>query len=224
MTMKKIKKLILPLLCISVLSYSLVSCKDNKGAQSEKPQEEETVDVIKPPNQIIPNKEAEILYNDYDENVVSVLKSNDDSYKPTRFVEYNLEAIKQYIAYVEQEAKQANETEVATLRFYFGKYPKGEREEKNTMFIVPTTKFEGVDYNQGFYIEVSDDGKKTAAPIIDSVRGNEQGMGSINEKDDKSYASILPLLSTSTTNSAYFGKQSLTMNHGNAGPPPNTDY
>lgn len=221
-TMKRVKKLILPLLCISVLSYSLTSCKDN---QNEEPQEEETAEVLRPSDQIISNKEAKILFDDYDKNIVSVLKSKDDNYKPVRFVEYNLKAIKQYIAYVEQEAKQANKTEVATLRFYYGKYPEGERSGKNTMFIVPTTKFKGVNYNQGFYIEINKDGKKTAAPIIDSVRENEQGMGVIEEKSEKSYASILPVsATTNSTKPIYFSSHSLTMNRGTAGPPPKADY
>ncbi|PCJ94461.1 MAG: hypothetical protein COA50_11915 [Flavobacteriaceae bacterium] len=227
--MKKIKNLISPLLCIAMITSVLVGCKDNKATQDNTHTlEEKVVEDVKPPEQIISNKEAKVLFDDYSRNVVSVLQNNDDddddSYKPARFAEYDLETIKQYIAYVEQEAKQANKTKVASLRFYFGKYPKGEKSGKNTMFIVPTTKFEGAEDNQGFYIEVSDDGKKVATPISNSIKQNEQGMGNIKEKNGKSYAAMLPLPAVLSTNATYFEKLSLTMNHGGAGPPPNTDY
>ncbi|NJB72573.1 hypothetical protein GGR42_003064 [Saonia flava] len=219
--MKNVKKLILSLCCLSILSFNLIGCKEVKDPKNEETPAQEEVAEVDPPKQIITNEEAKNLYDDYDRNVVPLLEGIEGAAKPAaRFVEYDLDSIKQYIAYVEQEAALADSTEVKTLRFYFGKYKKSKKSGKNTVFIVPTTQFEGINYNQGFYIEVAADGTKTAMPISGS--GKEKGMGSAGDTTTKkAYASMLP---TPSKNPTYFAKQSLTMNRGTEGPPPNSDY
>ncbi len=236
MTMKKIKKLILPLLCTSVLSYSLVSCKDNKETQSEENKhEDKVVEDVKPPEQIVSIDQAREMYNNYSKHRVEVINDyemrtrTDSNFEAARYSSYDYETIKQYLAYVEQEAKKAN-VNISTLRFYFSNYPdkkifeNGKKiihPKQNSFFMLPTLEKDGENF--GFYV-VDVDGKTEARLIKNAPQNSEKGMGTNNSvKDTKSYATFGPNLINSSP-IIFQNGHSLIMNEGTAGPPPKGDF
>lgn len=202
------------------------------GACHEKPKKdeephEEPQERVKPPKQIISLEESKKLYDNYSKNRVELIQSyereenNDEKFEAARYASWDYKTIKQYIAFIEQEAKDAK-VDISTIRFYFANYPNKEKlpdgqkvvhPRQNSIFILPTIKIDDLDY--GFYI--GDDGK--AKLIKDAV--NVKGMGSISKNDEKSYASFVPSFSAPP---ALFKGQSLNMNHGSSGPPPNNDF
>ena len=123
---------------------------------------------IDPPKQIISVEQAREMYDAYSQRRVPLIQKYEDSissdstkFTPTRYAEYDFEAIKQYIAYIEQEAKDAD-IQISTLRFYLSNYPDGEKfgdgndikyPRRNTFFVVPTMAYQG--NNVGFYLEDS---------------------------------------------------------------------
>lgn len=213
---------------VSSLFSLLIACNNQ-----QKPHENEeppyTEEEVKAPEQIIPIVEAESFYNNYSKKMVSMIEANEapnedgSKFMAARYGDYDIETIKTYIAYVEQEAKAAG-VKVETLRFYFSTYPdkkefpdkeKIKHPRQNSFFILPTMKVDSMNY--GFYIKNLADGKKEAALIRDYPGLTEKGMGATSTAK-KSYASIIPnLLSTSST---LFADESLILNKGNMGPPP----
>ncbi|WP_281542616.1 hypothetical protein [Maribacter aestuarii] len=217
----------------------LSSCGDNKSV----PQENE-IEVV-PPAQIIQIPEAKESYDTYEkrrvtliqkyedsinrsrENLKAINEKNSKAFDVGRFVYYDYETIKQYLAYIEQEAKKAN-VEISTLRFYFSNYPDetffpGTKDSikhprQNSILISPT-------YNDGkrdflFYIAQGAEGAE-AVPLNDSF-GAIKGYGINEDKPTKSYAAIIPNLSSSTVlpSSSLQGSTSLTLNRGTGVPPP----
>lgn len=189
--------------------------KKDEPKDSEPPHEEK----ISPPEGIISLEESKSLYDNYTRNRVGMIEKYemeqypDEKYVPARFSSFTYADIKQYMAYIEQEAKGAN-VEISSLRFYFANYPKNERfpdgkkiehPRQNSIFIVPTMIVDGEEH--GFYIGA--DGK---AKLIK----NKVGQSSVGDKSEKtkSYASMVPISMQDDT--------SLNLNHGNSGPPPFT--
>lgn len=202
------------------------------GACQEKPKKDEEPhdepqERVKPPKQIISLEESKELYDNYSKNRVELIKSyereenNDEKFEAARYASWDYKTIKQYIAFIEQEAKEAK-VDISTIRFYFANYPNKEKlpdgkkvvhPRQNSIFILPTIKIDDLDY--GFYI--GEDGK--AKLIKNAV--NVKGMGGISKDDEKSYASFVPSFFSPP---ALFKGQSLNMNHGSSGPPPNNDF
>lgn len=126
---------------------------------------------IAPPDQIISIAQAKEMYDNYTDRRVPCIKEFEDSlgkpnFYPTRYMEYDLKVMKQYIAYIEDEADMAG-VEIETLRIYQANY--GDKDEfkkggkvkysrQNTTFIVPTTK--NGDENLAFYTVDTLKGKK----------------------------------------------------------------
>lgn len=211
----------LVLTCISLMIFS---CQD-PTTHTEPPYEGP------PKGYIISVERAQEMYNGYSERRVPIIKRYEDSiaadstkFTPTRYAEYDLETIKQYIAYIEHEAERA-EVDVKTLRFYLSNYPNAEKfpngdvvkfPKRNSFFIVPTMKYD--EGNVGFYIEEMD-GKYTALPINkrsttgkEKPQNNEQQEGAMNE------ASFFSLNNSTTTQGG--GTTSLIMNESHITPPP----
>ena len=224
--MKNLKK-VAPIL-LGAFLVTLVACQQNpkkeEPAESKAAEEQEAVD---PPEGIISLDESKSLYDNYTKNRMEIImryeaeRSPDEQFKPSRWSSFSYADIKQYMAYIEQEAKSA-QVDISSLRFYFANYPDKENfpdgkkvvhPKQNSIFIVPTMNVNGEDY--GFYIGA--DGK--AKLIKDAV--GEKGMGYTEKDGQKSYASFAPNFASSTLLQE---SKSLNLNHGSSGPPPDGDF
>ncbi|WP_318311659.1 hypothetical protein [Flagellimonas crocea] len=186
------------------------------------PKKEEPTEKVSPPEGIISLEESKSLYDNYTKNRVDMIQAFElerDSarrFVPARFTSFSYADMKQYMAYVEQEAQEAG-VKVSSLRLYFANYPdkpdfpdgkKVVHPRQNSIFIVPTTMIDGKEL--GFYI--GSDGK--AMPIKGVVGSSETGE---KTEPNTSEASFFPNLFQS-------GDKSLNLNHGSSGPPPYTDF
>ncbi len=204
----------------------LVSCQEptlQKESQYEGP----------PTDHIISVERAGEMYDAYSQRRVPVIQKYEDSiasdsskFTPTRYVEYDLEIIKQYIAYIEHEAGQAN-VDINTLRFYLSNYPNSAKfnngdavkyPKRNSFFVVPTMEYEGK--NVGFSIEEID-GKYTAVPINrnTTMKEGNQDKAQSESSGDLNEAGFF----ASNNTSVQGGGNSLILNDGTMVPPPGTD-
>lgn len=215
--MKVIKNLFVVLIVCSLI---LLSCQEQKKDNTNDIPEETQQKLIDAPKQIISLEEADSLYVNYQRrratNIIKMEAQQQEEgtpFIPTEFVSFDIDVLKTYIKYVEQEAKNGG-TKTDSLRIYLGNYGKIGKKypRKNTVFIVPTAAVNG-DYG-GIYIGAN--GK--AKLISDWIKGQQMD-GQNGEK--KSKAAILPSLSPST--SLQEGT-SLVLNWGQSGPPPRTDF
>tara|TARA_B100000949_G_scaffold36363_1_gene30199 strand:+ start:2232 stop:2888 length:657 start_codon:yes stop_codon:yes gene_type:complete len=197
------------------------------GACQQGPKKEEPTEPgqeeVKPPEGIISLEESKSLYDNYTKNRVDMIRqfeeterNPDEKFIPSRFTSFSFDKIKNYSAYVEQEARKAG-VKIASFRLYFANYPdkpdfpdgkKIVHPRQNSIFIVPTMMVDGEEY--GFYI--GGDGK--AKLIKDAVGGSEVGA---NEEKNMSSASFVPAVFADDD-------ESLILNKGNSSPPPNGDY
>lgn len=218
---KNLKPHLLLLFFITLLS--LDSCSDSKKNRNAKEE-------ISAPNQIIPIAEAKSMYRNYSERRLPLIQKYEDSinnktgidkkFDVARYVSYDYETIKQYLAYIEEEAKNAN-TDISTLRFYFSNYSNKPvfhvkdsvlHPRQNSIILSPTLK-KG-DKNYLFYIENTKEG---AQPILlsDSF-GEIKGYG-LNNAIHTSHATIIP--NFAKPNAILYAETSLTMNRGHSAPP-----
>ncbi|MFS4417202.1 hypothetical protein [Maribacter sp. 2307ULW6-5] len=190
-------------------------------------------EIVPAPKDIISLAEAQVLYTNYSEHRAVPItayeaeqRSAENTFEPARFVDFDYATLKQYMEYVEQEARKAGVKEITSLRHYFANYPengelaKGEKAGqtgKNTIFIVPTMVHNGRE--QGFYIDAN--GK--AAPIRKSNAVSPNGLGKNhgNKTDKKAHAGWFP---TAKSAMPPQGGKSLALNRGHSGPPPHTDF
>lgn len=190
-----------------------------KESQDEEPTEPE---VFESPKQIISIAEADSLFVNYKQRrAKSILEfetaMQDPEAKPfipTQFVTFNLEVVKNYIAYVEQEAYKAGTT-VDSLRLYLGNYGDTQqgwkKKRRNTVFILPAAEAEG-GYGGIF---IGDDGK--AKLIRNLFNGGKDGQ----DGEPRSKASFMPTFNTSLVPP---GGGSLVLNIGGIAPPPRGDF
>ncbi|NAY93041.1 hypothetical protein GTQ34_14040 [Muricauda sp. JGD-17] len=213
---------------IGVFLLMLGACQPaQKKEDSSETEVEEKQERVKAPEQIISLEESKSLYDNYTRKRVDLIQDfetqqdPDSKFEASRFTAFDYATIKQYIAFIEQEADSAG-VDISSLRFYFGNYPNKEKfpdgkrvvhPRQNSIFIVPTINVDGQDF--GFYI--GKDGK--AQLIKDAVA--EKGMGSTQSQGQKSYASFAPNFSTAATQTA---GQSLNLNRGSSSPPPPGDF
>ncbi len=186
-----------------------------------------------PTENIISTERAREMYDAYSQRRVPLIQKYEDSiasdssnFTPTRYVEYDLKTIKQYIAYIEHEAMQAN-VDINTLRFYLSNYPNSDKfnngdavkyPKRNSFFVVPTMEHEGK--NVGFSIEQID-GKYTAVPInrSNAVKEDQQDKTQSESSGDLNEAGFF-----ASNNTAVQGDEnSLILNDGTMVPPPGSD-
>ncbi|MEW2921360.1 hypothetical protein AB1A65_07825 [Muricauda sp. ANG21] len=224
--MKNLKKV--AAIILGAFLFTLGACQ--QGPKKEEPAESKAAveqERVSPPEGIISLEESKSLYDNYTKNRLGIIQQYEMERKPeeefeaARFTSFTYADMKHYMAYIEQEAKEA-EVDISSLRFYFANYPdkadfpdgsKIVHPRQNSIFIVPTMKVDGKDY--GFYI--GGDGK--AKLIKDAV--GETAVGSTAKNQEKSYASFVPNIATSAM--LQDGK-SLNKNHGSSGPPPDGDF
>lgn len=199
----------------------LASCgeapkKDTTPEQEGLTEQQDTSKEVFAPKQIISLEEADQLFTNYTERRANtILKmelaeqvEEEKEFVPTRFVTFDINVLKDYIAFVEQEGKKGG-TQVDSLRIYLGNYGKNKeswkKKKRNTVFFVPAAKTaEGYG---GIFID--DEGK--AMLIRDYLAGGKES--------PQQEASLLP-----TFTSAPPPSQSLILNVGEGGPPPRPDF
>lgn len=207
---------------MALICSSFLGCNDLK-----KSPEAEIHEAVKPPIQIISIEEAKSVYDNYTSKRANLIEASEapledgSKFIASRYGDYDIETLKNYIKYVEQQADSAG-VKVETLRFYFSTYPdkkefpdkkKIKHPRQNSFFIVPTIKKD--TFNYAFYIKNLGNGKKEAALIRDYPGIMDVKIGDAN-KTNKSYASMVPNFKAST----YQDDESLIMNKTTMGPPP----
>lgn len=205
-------------LLLLTLLISFTSCNQNKKKPSDEIESDEK-EIYNAPDQIISLEDADSLYVNYKNRRIPIIEKMEGAYQtdnrafnPTQFISFDIEVLKDYIGYVEQEAKKGG-TRVDSLRVYLGNYGTSSSKypNKNTVFLLPTAKVDG-GYG-GIFIDT--DGK--AQLIRDWVNMRSGG----SKKEQKAKASIVPSISSSA---AIQNGTSLVLNRGNGGPPPKTDF
>ncbi len=223
--MKNLKKVATVLL--GAFLFTLTACQQSpKKEESTESRAAEEQERVSPPEGIISLEESKSLYDNYSKNRLDIIQRYEaerstEKFEAARFSSFSYADIKQYIAYIEQEAKGA-QVDISSLRFYFANYPdkadfpdgkKIVHPRQNSIFVVPTMNVNGEDY--GFYIGA--DGK---AKLIKNAVG-ETAVGSNIKEDDRSYASFAPSFASPVMLQE---SKSLNLNHSNSGPPPDGDF
>lgn len=143
------------------------------------------------------------------------MEGQDSTFIPARYTEFKFEVIKDYIKYIEQEAKTADK-KIETLRIYYAVYPEGRgiRSNKTTVFLVPSADFNGE--NKAF--QISMEGERIEADTIPWDFGTGAKKMSMHfEQDQRQYATFGPLPASSAPVQDY---RSLVLNDGSTAPPP----
>jgi hypothetical protein len=236
--MKHTKRAVATVLFAFLILGSFTNCEEKKKEQEgdDDPKEEEVVD---PPEQIVSLEQAKETYDNYSERRVGLIeeserpKEDGSKFEATRYTYYDYGTIKQYLAYIEQEAKQAG-VEISSLRFYFSNYPDSTsfadgREvihpRQNSIFLIPATEKEGLEYP---FILEDKDGKWEPFLLtgqLDPYGQDQKGMGLNPESRTKAYAGFIPASETPYTNMARpnlnHHLKSTVLNYGGSAPPPN---
>jgi hypothetical protein len=122
---------------------------------SSKQQTREAVDKVVPPKQLISLETAREYYQNYGTRRVPLIRRYEDSVtratdpegKPfdvARYVSFDYEVLKAYLAYIEQEAARVN-TDIESLRIYFATYPDAAgrtHPRQNSVFLLPAVEME----------------------------------------------------------------------------------
>jgi hypothetical protein len=217
-------KITIRLAFLSFISLLLFSCENTTH----------TPPLVDPPKQIISTERAKEMYDTYTDRRVSIISKYEDSisadgsvYTPTRYAEYDLETIKNYIAYIEQESKKAS-VDIKTLRFYLSSYPKSDKFQngdvvkyprRNTIFVLPTMEFEGK--NVGFSVEETG-GKYTAVPInrnnpMQDIKQEKRQADSTGQMNEAGF------FISNNTAAQGGGSSSLILNDSSLSPPPSSN-
>lgn len=224
--MKQSTNLFKKILCLVVIT-GLYGCGEEKQKTPE-PKKEIEVDA---PSNIISLEQADSIYGNYSKHRVSIIENYEtkervpeEKFEASRFVDFDYETIKKYIAYIDQEAKSAGVKKVTKLRLYFANYPNEntfpdgkevKHKRQNSIFMVPTLEKNNRDY--GFYIG-TDGGPELIVNWKDQMKN---GMGLSNFGEGKSYASFTHAFSL---NPSLIVEKSLALNYGGSGPPPRGDF
>ncbi len=204
------------LLALGILVL-LASCNQQPKKAEPGEGDNEIVKEVSTPEDIISLDEAKKYCENYERRrIPSIVKfetaqsDSDEKFVPTQFIAFNLDSLKNYIAYVEQEAKKVN-VAPDSLRIYLANYGKEGRDpNRNTLFILPTAKVGG-DYG-GFYIDGDE------AKLIRNFWPKDENGG--QNEEPRSKASFVPNFNTSL----FQGSKSLIFNYGGSGPPPKMDF
>ncbi|CAM4407361.1 hypothetical protein ZORO111903_19210 [Zobellia roscoffensis] len=144
-------------------------------------------------------------------------------FKVARYVSYEYEDLKQYLAYIEKEAELSDE-KLTTLRFYFGNYANENKFEdgkavkhprQNTVMMSPTVNRDGD--NHIFYIDDAKEGKERVV-LLDNNFNPRKGEG-VNQMtpNTKNEASLLPGF-LSFSSAPFYAAKSTTKNEGHSNP------
>lgn len=185
--------------------------KKETVAPPEQPLQLQALATVEPPKNLISLKEAKTLSENYQNfripAIINYEASNsetDTDFRPTEFIAFDFNLLKQYMAYVEQEA-QSVEVVADSLRIYLGNYGKsGHKPHKNTVFLLPAAQVD--DAYGGFYINGNE-----AKLIRDYWTNTPQIEDAANTEN-------------ATNGAVESGGGSLILNYGNGNPPPKQDF
>ncbi|TMM57943.1 hypothetical protein FEE95_00495 [Maribacter algarum] len=143
-----------------------------------------------------------------------------DSFPVARYVYYDYKTIKDYLTYLEQEAKNQG-IEISTLRFYFSNYPEGmvvkdALPRQNSIFIMPTITQDNQTY--GYFL----DDKEQLLLLNDDLKVSKTSFKPKAE-DSEMKASLFPEFKSSIKAPSYSlfeGGKSYILNEGGVRPPP----
>ncbi|MET1260164.1 hypothetical protein ABV409_12505 [Flagellimonas sp. DF-77] len=199
--------------CLALLVFA---CQEQPKPESEAASSTQVV-TIERPKEIIDLDAADSLFVNYSQRRTEAIvafentkqESDAEAFEPTRFVSFDLEVVKQYIAYVEQEGEKGG-AKIDSLRIYLGNYGEvdGANDRHNTVFIVPAAQTKA-GYG-GIYID--EEGQAQLMTTYFHGKGNGQS-------EPKSEASMFPSLNTNLYNGG-----SLVLNFGHCCPPNNGDF
>ena len=217
--MKRTKNLWKPLLLAGGI-LTLASCGQQGGQQDGQQAQPEQTREVAAPEQIISLETARGYYANYSErramlirhyeDSINLARGIKDSFPVARYVAFDYKVIKEYMAYIEQEAAKVG-TEPSTLRIYFANYPdeaKYDHPRQNSLFLIPTAEVGGTQY--GLYIN----GEKPGYLNWQLQPWQPNGMGMNGNPGTRAEASFLPAAALQT------GGKSLILNEGGSAPPP----
>lgn len=171
------------------------------------------------PTAIITLDEVKSLYNGYS-NIMSrvdSLRIKDETINDvkkllvTRGVWFDYNDFKEYLSYIDKNAKDANIT-ISGLRFFPGRsITKGESYDQLTLFYNPTYKN---DKGEDIAYAIDNTKENKAIPLIDLVRSDNIRYG--NQGKEKQEASIFSFSSATTT----YAAEIQAGDRGQVNPPP----
>lgn len=192
---------------IKLLALLFVSVIILEGC-NEKPAHPTEGGSIPPPKIIIDVQEAEDMYHRYGKDIVPILEKNNPNLKATRSLSIDYNTLKDYLAFIEQEAEEANKTEISGLRIYFAKYEDSKNDGRATVFLNPIMEAGAIgDLRDDVSFAIkTENGKSTAVPVGKLIKKPTTGS---NRAD-----LTMPIQN---------GVQSLAANDFPWSPPPNSD-
>lgn len=238
------KSYLRPFLFFSALLI-LMGCKQE---ESKQPSAETTKEIVKAPEQIVSLEQAQIMYGNYTERRVPLIQkyedglnsekamaeqkeSKQDSFIVARYIYYDYQTIKDYLAYIEKQAADAK-VEISSLRFYLSNYPDKQEfdngkpiihPKQNSILILPAVKTNKTEY--GLYLNELENGQKVPVYLTDDLKiipSNE--VGTLSERS-KNFAGMATGLNSNNKVSnkplPFVGNFSLFLNEGGSSPPKN---
>ena len=192
---------------IKLLTLLFVSVIILEGC-NEKPAHPTEGGSIPPPKIIIDVQEAEDMYHRYGKDIVPILEKNNPNLKATRSLSIDYKTLKDYIAFIDQEAAAANDTKISGLRIYFAKYEDSKNDGRATVFLNPIMEAGAIgDLRDDVSFAIkTENGKSTAVPVGKLIKKPTTGS---NRAD-----LTMPIQN---------GVQSLAANDFPWSPPPNSD-
>ncbi len=235
--------------CAILLSFLVVeSCKPKDGG--EEPKE------VEAPRQIVSVDDARKMYNNYTDRRAQLIQKYEDSldrsgkdyemqqqkmkeenaemekdsFDVARYGKYDIKELRQYLDFVEQEAKKAG-VEVSSIRFYFSNYANMEKYDdgaavkhprQNSFLLVPAAVKGDRDY--AFFVREDDQGVWKPVFLSDRLdQEMEDGLGVVNRDRQLNHAALIPYIFNKSTANApltFAGDQSLFSNEVDMVPPP----
>jgi len=144
---------------IIILAIGILSCSEDN--ESETTLETSNSLVLTKPKVLISLDDALAKTNALYLNLDA--KNSKDT---QQFFDVNIEDLKQYLNYIEQESNKAD-VDIKGLRFYFGRDPNASITEinKKTIFYNPVTSFPGIEGNISYVIKTDENGDSEAVTI-----------------------------------------------------------
>ncbi|MFC4634707.1 hypothetical protein ACFO3O_12360 [Dokdonia ponticola] len=198
---------------LSMMALLLVNCKgEHTNNQDDGNNDPPTV--VEAPDMIIPVEKGAELFANYRENRISLIEETEnadlpegqDPYLATTSVTFDFEELKQYMKYIDKEAKKSK-TRIKGLRVYLGQYSDTKNEKHpraETVFFNPTMVYK--DNQEVSFAIQHQNGNSMAVPV-----------GQILDYGKK------PAGRTNLTLTVQDSITSLAGNHGGRRPPPATD-
>ena len=148
------------------------------------------------------------MYHRYGKDIVPILEKNNPNLKATRSLSIDYKTLKDYIAFIDQEAAAANDTKISGLRIYFAKYEDSKNDGRATVFLNPIMEAGAIgDLRDDVSFAIkTENGKSTAVPVGKLIKKPTTGS---NRAD-----LTMPIQN---------GVQSLAANDFPWSPPPNSD-